>query len=166
MIWSFDDLVFNDVFLHSGYFYLHFNDLAFDAANPSLFISLFKGICLLGFSESSLVLYFGWILYLLFFNFISFFSLFFHGVCLKSFLFSFFFHFIFVSFYFYEISIYLSKKFGISNSSFFWASFSFTNFFFPTFLCHRWYFVLALFTFFPNWFPTKKNDSGRFFFAI
>jgi hypothetical protein len=146
-----------------GIFYLHFNDLAFDAANPSLFISLFKGICLLGLSESSLVLYFRWILFLLFFNFISFFSLFFHGVCLKSFLFSFFFHFIFVSFYFYEISVYLSKNsvFLILLSS--ELSFSFTNFFFPTFVCHRWYFVLAAFTFFPNWFPTKKSIWGGSF---
>jgi hypothetical protein len=163
---NFEDLAFDDVFLHSGHFLLAFQWSGFWCCDPSLFITLFKGICLLGLYESSLVLYFSWILYLLFFNFISFFSLFFHDVCLKSFLFSFFFHFIFVLFYFYEISVYFSKNLvflillSSEHLSLLLISFSllFSVIVDISFSQFSHFFLIGS--------RQKKIDSGRLFFAI
>jgi hypothetical protein len=145
-----------------GIFYWHFNDLAFDAATPLSSLHFLKGsvysVCMnlhLFFILAEFFIYFSLTLSPSFLSF---------PWCL----FEKFFIFIFLSFYFCFVLLLWNfclffKKIGISDSSFFWASFSFTNLFFPTVLCHRWYFVLAAFTFFPNWFSTKKINSGRLF---
>jgi hypothetical protein len=155
---NFYDLTFDFLFA--------FQWSGFRCCDPSLLISLFKGICLLGMSESSLVLYFRWILYLLFFNFISFFSLFFHDACLKSFFISF-----FLSFYF--CFVLLVWNFYLSFKKIWYFKIFFLLRFLPLLLIS---FSLLLsvivdisFSQFSHFFligsRQKKIDSGRLFFC-